>query len=122
MENAREQGPLIQIEGPDADGCVWACSPDGGEVWRQNLGPKEKVAEVISKWLASIDADAGIAAADNEAGLGTPDKSEECWGRIEGLRQRVKDVCHGAEKDEHASIDAELIDLRDFVLTALGRT
>jgi hypothetical protein len=57
MEHEPEQEALFQIEGPDEDGCVWACSPDGRDVLCQNLGPKEKVVEVFSHWLASIDAD-----------------------------------------------------------------
>ena len=52
-----EQGALYQIEGPDEDGCVWACSPAGRDVWCQNLGPTQKVAEVLSQWLGSIDYD-----------------------------------------------------------------
>jgi hypothetical protein len=51
-----EQEALFQIEGPDKDGCVWACSPDDRNFWCQNLGPKDKVVEVLSRWLASIDA------------------------------------------------------------------
>jgi hypothetical protein len=54
---ARVQEALFQIEGPDEDGCVWACSPDGRDIWCQNLGPTKKVAEVFSQWLASIDQD-----------------------------------------------------------------
>ena len=50
-----EQDALFQIEGPDEDGCVWACSNEGGEVWCRNLGPAEKVAEVMSGWLANYD-------------------------------------------------------------------
>jgi hypothetical protein len=50
------QNALFQIEGPDEDACVWICdgSPD---VWCQNLGPKAKVAELMSLWLGSIDYD-----------------------------------------------------------------
>jgi hypothetical protein len=33
-----EQDALFQIEEPDADGCVWACSNEGREVWCRNLG------------------------------------------------------------------------------------
>jgi len=47
---------LFQIEGPDEDGCVWACSPDGRDVWCHNLGPTDKVVEVLSQWLGSVDA------------------------------------------------------------------
>ncbi|MEA1071291.1 hypothetical protein [Sphingomonas sp. LY160] len=56
MEKEPEQEALFQIEGPDEDGCVWACSPAGRDVWCRNLGPQEKVVEVFSKWLACIDA------------------------------------------------------------------
>ena len=52
-----EQDALFQIEGPDEDGCVWACSPEGRDVWCQNLGPVGKVAEVLSQWLGTIDYD-----------------------------------------------------------------
>ena len=48
-------GSPLPLEGPDEDGRVWACSPDGRDVWCQNLGPTEKVAEVMSEWLGSID-------------------------------------------------------------------
>lgn len=50
-----EQDALFQLEGPDEDGCVWACSNEGREVRCRNLGPAEKVAEVMSQWLASYD-------------------------------------------------------------------
>jgi hypothetical protein len=51
-----EKVALLQIEGPDEDGCVWACSPGGRrDIWCQNLGPAEKVAEKLSHWLASYD-------------------------------------------------------------------
>jgi hypothetical protein len=57
MENETGHGALFQIEGPDEDGCVWACSPEGRDTWCQNLGPKAQVVEVLSQWLASVDAD-----------------------------------------------------------------
>jgi hypothetical protein len=50
-----EQGALFEIEGPDEDGCVWACSPKGRDVWCRNLGPADAVAERLSQWLGSID-------------------------------------------------------------------
>ena len=53
MDDERVQEALFQLEGPDEDGCVWACSPDGRDIWCQNLGPTEKVAEVLSQWLQS---------------------------------------------------------------------
>lgn len=51
------QDALFQIEGPDEDGCVWVCSAEGRDVWCQNLGPRDKVAEVLSQWLGSVDYD-----------------------------------------------------------------
>ena len=48
-----------------------------------------------------------------------PDASEECWVRFEALRQRLKSIRRGAEESEHDSIQAELIELREFVLAAL---
>jgi hypothetical protein len=50
-----EQEALFQIEGPDERGCVWICSAEGRDIWCQNLGPQDKVVEVLSQWLASID-------------------------------------------------------------------
>jgi hypothetical protein len=38
-----EQNALFEIEGPDEDGCVWACSPEGRDIWCQNLGTKAQV-------------------------------------------------------------------------------
>ena len=57
MDEEGTQEALFQIEGPDENGCVWACSPEGRDVWCQNLGPAEKVAEVMSQWLGTIDYD-----------------------------------------------------------------
>ena len=48
---------LFELQGPDDDGCVWACSPEGRDVWCQNLRPTAKVAEVPSQWLGTIDYD-----------------------------------------------------------------
>ena len=50
------QEALFQIESPDGD-VVWACSPGGRDIWCRNLGPTEKVAELMSQWLGSIDFD-----------------------------------------------------------------
>ena len=57
MDESERQPALFQIEGPDEDGCVWACSPEGRDIWCQNLGPKAQVVEVLSQWLATVDAD-----------------------------------------------------------------
>lgn len=54
-DDKAERNALFRIEGPDEDGCVWACSNEGREVWCRNLGPAEEVAEVMSQWLGSID-------------------------------------------------------------------
>ena len=42
-----EQDALFQIEGPDDDGCVWACSNEGREVWCRNLGPQAGEAQAV---------------------------------------------------------------------------
>jgi hypothetical protein len=55
MEDEPEQDALFDIQGPDEDGCVWICSADGRDVWCQNLGPSDKLAEVLCQWLGSID-------------------------------------------------------------------
>jgi len=57
MDEEPQQDALFEVEGPDEDGCVWICSAAGRDVWCQNLGPAEKVVEVLSQWLGSIDAD-----------------------------------------------------------------
>ena len=57
MQDEPEQEALFELQGPDEDDCVWACSPDGRDVWCQNLGPTEKVAQVLSQWLGRIDYD-----------------------------------------------------------------
>ena len=54
-ESDPEQDALFQIEGADEDGCVWICSAEGRDTWCQNLGPRDKVAEVLSDWLGQID-------------------------------------------------------------------
>ena len=45
--------------------------------------------------------------------------SEQCWVRIESIRSRIKSVGRAGDDGEFASIDAEMIELRDFVSTAL---
>jgi hypothetical protein len=55
MNDEPEQEALFQIEGPDERECVWIHSTDPRNPWTQNLGPREKVVEVLSQWLASID-------------------------------------------------------------------
>jgi len=55
MENEPEQDSLFEIDGPDDEGNVWIVSPEGRNVWSVNLGPQNKVAEVMSDWLAQID-------------------------------------------------------------------
>ncbi len=46
--------------------------------------------------------------------------SEQCWTRIESLRHRLRSICREADRDELASIDAEMVELREVVFTALG--
>lgn len=58
MENEAEQKALFELQGPDDDGCVWACSPVGRrDVWCRSLEPADKVAAVMSHWFGSIDQD-----------------------------------------------------------------
>ena len=57
MDDEPEQDALFTIDGPDEDGCVWICSTKSD--WCQNLGPRAKVAEVLSQWLGSIDYEEG---------------------------------------------------------------
>jgi hypothetical protein len=52
-----EQEALFYIEGPDERGCVWMHGANSSDPWAQNLGPADKVAEVLSAWLTSIDYD-----------------------------------------------------------------
>lgn len=73
MDNERVQEALFQIEGPDEDGCVWACSTEGRDVWCANLGPRDKVAAVMSQWLASQDCDEGAC----ERSEGGPGQAED---------------------------------------------
>lgn len=47
------------------------------------------------------------------------DISEQCWARIESLRYRIKSICITADEAERASLDAEMIELRDIVWEAL---
>lgn len=49
MEDEAEQDALFTLDGPDEDGCVWICATKSD--WCQNLGPKDKVAEVLSASL-----------------------------------------------------------------------
>ena len=59
MEDEPEQEALFELQGPDEDGCVWACSREGRHVWCQNLGPVEKVRVVLAEFLASIEQNEG---------------------------------------------------------------
>ena len=47
MDDDPEQGALFEIEGPDEDGCVCMCAAGGRDLWWQNLGPPEAVAEKL---------------------------------------------------------------------------
>ena len=57
MNDGPDQEPLFYIEGPDEDGCVWVYGASTKDPWAQNLGPADKVAEVLSEWLGSIEYD-----------------------------------------------------------------
>ncbi len=60
MEDEPEQEALFEIDGPDEDGCVWISSAKSRDDWCGNLGAADKVAEVLSQWLASLDDGEGI--------------------------------------------------------------
>lgn len=49
------QEALFVLEGPDEDGCVWICSPEGRDIWCQNLGPFGPAGKVMADWLAQND-------------------------------------------------------------------
>ena len=55
MQEEPEQKALFYIEGPDERGCVWVHGTSSADPWAQNLGPADKVAEVLSQWLGTID-------------------------------------------------------------------
>lgn len=55
MASEPNQGALLEIEGSDEDDCVWMHSTDPRNPWTQNLGPSQKVAEVLSEWLGAIE-------------------------------------------------------------------
>ena len=61
MDDEPEQDALFEFEGPDEDGCVWICSAKGRGDWCRNLGPADKITEVLSQWLGSFDLDEGSA-------------------------------------------------------------
>ncbi len=54
MDDGPEQDALFYLEGPNEDGRVWISSTDEPG-WHHHLGPADKVAEVLSHWLASFN-------------------------------------------------------------------
>jgi hypothetical protein len=55
IDEGPDQEAHFYIEGPDEDGCVWICSADIPGQRCHNIGPADKVVEVLSQWLASLD-------------------------------------------------------------------
>ena len=51
-----DEDAIFYIEGPDERGCVWVHGASSADPWARNLGPQERVVEVLSQWLAAIDA------------------------------------------------------------------
>lgn len=49
-DDGAEQEALFTLDRPDEDGCVWICATQSD--WCQNLGPRRKVAAVLTQWLA----------------------------------------------------------------------
>ena len=60
IEEQPKQEALFEIGGPDEDGCVWICPPADKGDWCQNLGPRDKVVEILSQWLSSLDDGKGL--------------------------------------------------------------
>lgn len=54
IDEGPDQEASFYIEGPDEDGCVWISSTDEPG-WHHNLGLADRVVEVLSQWLASLD-------------------------------------------------------------------
>jgi hypothetical protein len=50
-------GTQFELQGPDENGHVWICSPEGRDVWCHNLGHFTDAAEAMAQWLGSIDYD-----------------------------------------------------------------
>jgi hypothetical protein len=45
--------------------------------------------------------------------------SDQCWARLEAVRHRMKSICNASDRAELASLDAEIVEVRDFVFTSL---
>ena len=99
MENELRQEALFELQGPDEEGCVWACSPEGRDVWCTNLGPTARVAEVMSQWLGSIDND--------EAQAAPPPLSRRLQER-ENKAKKLSDLT--ARRDQAAVAEEDEID------------
>lgn len=50
MDDGPGQEALFTLDGPDEDGCVWICATKSD--WCLNLGPRDKVAEALARWLS----------------------------------------------------------------------
>lgn len=53
MDDEPDQDALFTLDSPDEDGCVWICATQSD--WCQNLGPRDKVAEALIRWLEGLD-------------------------------------------------------------------
>ena len=73
---------------------VWACSPEGRDVWCQNLGPAAKAAEVMSRWLESIAYD------EVEAQVQRPRSS-----RVEERENRARRLADRTIKREQSAVE-----------------
>lgn len=53
---ANEDTPLFEILPPETNGMVWLkVNKANGSVQYANLGPTERVMEVLGQWLASVE-------------------------------------------------------------------
>ena len=96
MENEPDQQALFELQGPDHDGYVWACSPAGRDVWCQNLGAVAKVSEVMSQWLRSINYDE----VDGQA-------QRPLSRRLQERENKARRLAEQTERREQASVEED---------------
>ena len=87
-----DQEALFYIEGPDERGCVWAHGASSADPWTRNLGQQDKVAEVLSQWLRSIEHDEdGLQGSEGRLAEIEDDKRQAKRSRKAGRRKDDRD-------------------------------
>jgi hypothetical protein len=95
---------------------LFVCASMGHEkLYEEATKVAEQADDVASNAPDGVDEKATPEAAE-------PIDAEEFWVAMEGLRLRVRSVCLEQNPEEHASIDAEMIALRERVWGALSGT